>query len=75
MLEQVSAFVREHVQPSETVLDAGGEAGQAELTRLRVLAKSAGLWALPLPRELGGGGLGLTEYFALAEREGSSDHG
>jgi len=75
VLEQVSAFVREHVQPSETVLDAGGEAGQAELARLRALAKSAGLWALPLPRELGGGGLGLTEYFVLAEQEGSSDHG
>ncbi|WP_434443769.1 acyl-CoA dehydrogenase family protein [Lentzea sp. E54] len=75
MLEQVSAFVREHVQPGETVLDAGGDAARAELTRLQGLAKSAGLWALPLPRALGGGGLSLSEYFALAETEGGSDHG
>ncbi|MGW6443355.1 acyl-CoA dehydrogenase family protein [Lentzea sp. NPDC055074] len=75
MREQVSAFVRERVQPSEAVLDAGGEAGRGELAGLREHARSAGLWALPLPRELGGGGLGLDEYFALAEQEGSSDHG
>ncbi|GLY47351.1 acyl-CoA dehydrogenase family protein [Lentzea sp. NBRC 102530] len=75
MLERISAFVRERVWPSETVLDAGGQAAREELARLRGAAKTEGLWALPLPRELGGGGLGLTEYFSVAEQEGSSDHG
>ncbi|MET9224205.1 acyl-CoA dehydrogenase family protein [Lentzea sp. NPDC003310] len=75
MLAEVSAFVEREVWPAETVLDAGGGAAARELRRLRGLAKDAGLWALPLPRESGGGGLGLAEYFALAEREGSSDHG
>lgn len=42
---------------------------------LHALAKSRGLWALPLPVEHGGGGLGLADYFALAEAEGRSDHG
>lgn len=73
MLERISAFVRDHVQPVETVLD--GDSAHAELARLRELAKSAGLWALPLPRELGGGGLDLATYFGLAEAEGRSDHG
>ncbi|MFI6096141.1 acyl-CoA dehydrogenase family protein [Lentzea sp. NPDC051213] len=75
VLTEVSAFVRTRVEPVETVLDAGGDDARAELARLREEAKSLGLWALPLPRELGGGGLGLTEYFAHAEAEGSSDHG
>ncbi|MER5929101.1 acyl-CoA dehydrogenase family protein [Streptomyces sp. NPDC002054] len=73
--ERVAEFVRTRVFPQEQVLDAGG-AGAAEALRgLRDLAKEEGLWALPLPAGLGGGGLDLPAYAALAEAEGASDHG
>ncbi|MCK8680033.1 acyl-CoA dehydrogenase family protein [Streptomyces lichenis] len=72
---RVEEFVRERVIPSEPVLDAGGPAARETLGALRRRARDAGLWALPLPAELGGGGLGLRRYAAVAEAEGASDHG
>lgn len=73
--ERVGRFVRTRVVPSEPVLDAGGEDAAAVLEGLRDGARAAGLWALPLPAELGGGGLAFPAYAALAEAEGASDHG
>ncbi|WP_405982466.1 acyl-CoA dehydrogenase family protein [Streptomyces sp. NBC_00158] len=71
----VGGFVRTRVFPCEPVLDAGGEGAAAALAELRAEARAAGLWALPLPAGLGGGGLAFREYAALAEAEGASDHG
>lgn len=73
--ERVRAFVRERVMPCEPVLDAGGDAARTALRGLQAEAKRAGLWALPLPEEYGGQGLGLPLYFHVAEAEGASDHG
>ncbi|WP_371680370.1 acyl-CoA dehydrogenase family protein [Streptomyces sp. NBC_01276] len=73
--EEVERFVRTRVIPSETVLDAGGREAAAALAELRAEARAAGLWALPLPADLGGGGLTFRAYAALAEAEGASDHG
>lgn len=73
--ERVARFVRERVFPYETPLDAGGPEAARIRAELRERAREAGLWALPLPAELGGGGLPLTAYAALAEAEGASDHG
>ncbi|MFI1397089.1 acyl-CoA dehydrogenase family protein [Streptomyces sp. NPDC020681] len=73
--DRVADFVRGRVMPYEPVLDAGGPAAAATLRKLRGEAKEHGLWALPLPAELGGQGLALSEYAALAEAEGASDHG
>ncbi|MER7468075.1 acyl-CoA dehydrogenase family protein [Streptomyces sp. NPDC097981] len=73
--ERVEEFVRTRVMPYEAVLDAGGPEAADVLGRLRHRAKEAGLWALPLPAELGGGGLTLGQYAELAEAEGASDHG
>lgn len=75
MLDKVSGFVVDLVQPDETVLDAGGSRAREAMSALHVEARARGLWALPLPLEHGGGGLGLADYFALAEAEGRSDHG
>ncbi|MFD4245369.1 acyl-CoA dehydrogenase family protein [Streptomyces sp. NPDC058525] len=72
---RVERFVRTRVIPYEAVLDAGGPAAAAALTELRGEARDAGLWALPLPAELGGGGLSFPAYARLAEAEGASDHG
>ncbi|MGW1146532.1 acyl-CoA dehydrogenase family protein [Streptomyces sp. NPDC002454] len=72
---EVERFVRGRVVPQEPLLDAGGPAAAEALARLRGAAREAGLWALPLPAELGGGGLSFGAYAELAEAEGASDHG
>nr|WP_042193830.1 acyl-CoA dehydrogenase family protein [Kibdelosporangium sp. MJ126-NF4] len=74
-MSDVAEFVRQHVFPAEPVLDAGGAEAIDVLMDVRGKARAEGLWALPLPRDLGGGGQGLREYFGTAEAEGSSDHG
>ncbi|WP_395511588.1 acyl-CoA dehydrogenase family protein [Streptomyces racemochromogenes] len=63
------------VIPREPVLDAGGPAAASALRELQALARAERLWALPLPAELGGGGLPFSAYAQLAEAEGASDHG
>ncbi|MFF3686617.1 acyl-CoA dehydrogenase family protein [Streptomyces sp. NPDC002187] len=73
--ERVEDFVRGRVIPRERVLDAGGADAMSALDELRSQARAEGLWALPLPAELGGHGLTLSEYAELAEAEGASDHG
>ncbi|MFF2303474.1 acyl-CoA dehydrogenase family protein [Streptomyces sp. NPDC058128] len=73
--KRVAAFVRDRVFPVEQVLDAGGPTAEDLRERLREEARRAGLWALPLPAELGGGGLSLEAYASIAEAEGASDHG
>lgn len=73
--KRLSAFVRDRVFPCEPLLEAGGPAAGIQRERLRAEAREAGLWALPLPSELGGGGMSLSAYAALAETEGASDHG
>ncbi|MGW7200864.1 acyl-CoA dehydrogenase family protein [Streptomyces chryseus] len=72
---RVTRFVRGRVMPCEPVLDAGGPAAAAAMRDLRNRAKEEGLWALPLPMELGGQGLPLSQYAQVAEAEGASDHG
>ncbi|MFE5027938.1 acyl-CoA dehydrogenase family protein [Streptomyces sp. NPDC056656] len=73
--DRVADFVRDRVFPCEPVLDAGGREAAAVLRRLQREAKDAGLWALPLPTEIGGQGLPLSSYAHIAETEGASDHG
>ncbi|MEU6664856.1 acyl-CoA dehydrogenase family protein [Streptomyces sp. NPDC046727] len=73
--DRVAEFVRGRVMPCEPVLDAGGAEAAAVLRRLQREAKTEGLWALPLPSELGGQGLRLRSYAHVAEAEGASDHG
>ncbi|MGG2464036.1 acyl-CoA dehydrogenase family protein [Streptomyces sp. RGM 3693] len=75
MRARVAAFVRERVMPCEPLLDAGGPKAMARMRELQHEAKEAGLWALPLPVELGGQGVRLSHYAHLAEAEGASDHG
>ncbi|MFJ5551811.1 acyl-CoA dehydrogenase family protein [Streptomyces sp. NPDC093225] len=75
MRDRVDRFVRTHVIPCEPVLDAGGPRAAAAMADLRVRARDEGLWALPLPAELGGGGLPFSAYADVAEAEGASDHG
>ncbi|WP_052030217.1 acyl-CoA dehydrogenase [Streptomyces sp. PCS3-D2] len=74
-VEAVARFVRDRVFPREPVLDRGGPGAAEALAALRAEARAEGLWALPLPAGLGGGGLSFAAYAGLAEAEGASDHG
>ncbi|MCP3820891.1 acyl-CoA dehydrogenase family protein [Streptomyces sp. A3M-1-3] len=73
--DRVTDFVRRRVMPSEATLDAGGPAAAATMRDLQSQARDQGLWALPLPAELGGQGVPLSTYAHIAEAEGASDHG
>ncbi|MEU9710975.1 acyl-CoA dehydrogenase family protein [Streptomyces sp. NPDC047967] len=75
LTERVRQFIGSVVIPAETVLDAGGPGAAEALSDMHARARSEGLWALPLPAELGGGGLPFAAYAQLAEAEGASDHG
>ncbi|MFF8833476.1 acyl-CoA dehydrogenase family protein [Streptomyces sp. NPDC015131] len=72
---RVAHFVGTEVVPREPELDAGGEGARVAMAELRLRARESGLWGLPLPADLGGGGLTLGRYAPLAEAEGASDHG
>ncbi|MEU6019093.1 acyl-CoA dehydrogenase family protein [Streptomyces sp. NPDC047515] len=72
---RVEEFVRCRVMPQEPALDAGGPDAARALRMVQREAQAEGLWALPLPSSLGGGGLTLGQYAELAEAEGASDHG
>ncbi|MGH3929603.1 MAG: acyl-CoA dehydrogenase family protein [Pseudonocardiaceae bacterium] len=69
------SFVIDRVYAAEPVLAVGGAAGAECMARLQETARASGLWALPLPAELGGGGLDLARYAPVAEVEGVSDFG
>ncbi|MER6999048.1 acyl-CoA dehydrogenase family protein [Streptomyces sp. NPDC000410] len=73
--DRAAAYVRDHVMPREPELDAGGPGAATIVSELQDGARGAGLWALPLPVELGGQGLPLAQYAHVAEAEGASDHG
>jgi alkylation response protein AidB-like acyl-CoA dehydrogenase len=75
LLDQVRSFVFDHVCPAEPALSSGGAATAACLATLQQRARADGLWALPLPVELGGAGLDLARYAPIAEVEGASDYG
>ncbi|OEV31316.1 acyl-CoA dehydrogenase [Streptomyces nanshensis] len=75
LADRVADFVSSRVMPQEQVLDAGGEPAAAAMRGLQREARREGLWALPLPAELGGQGVALPEHAHLAEAEGASDHG
>jgi alkylation response protein AidB-like acyl-CoA dehydrogenase len=70
--DRMQVFLHERVLPVESALIGGDN---DRLRELQGQARAAGLWALPLPARLGGGGLSLTEYADLAIIEGHSDTG
>jgi acyl-CoA dehydrogenase len=73
LVEAVDAFVRAEVESREAALLARGfRAAEEELEALREGVRARGWWAPPLPRELGGLGLGLLDYALVSEPLGRS---
>lgn len=71
---RVRAYVDERVIPAEPVLDRHDDEAAALMRELQAEAKRDGLWALGLPREIGGGGLGFLPYCHVNEEIGRSEH-
>ena len=72
--DRVRAFVDGRVIPAETVLDRHDDEAAGLMRELQAEAKREGLWALGLPKEIGGGGLGFLPYCHVNEEVGRSEH-
>lgn len=71
---RVRRFIDTGIIPQEAILDkADGEARDL-MAELQERAKAEGLWALNLPREIGGGELPFMPYVYVNEVIGRSDH-
>ncbi|WP_423802105.1 acyl-CoA dehydrogenase family protein [Neobacillus sp. SAB-20_R2A] len=70
---KVRRFIDENVIPVETVIEKGEEEGRRVLKELQALAKEAGIWALGLPKEIGGGGMKFMDYVYINEVIGRSE--
>ncbi|MGH6938722.1 acyl-CoA dehydrogenase family protein [Hypericibacter sp.] len=75
---RIRAFVEDHVIPVEadpTAYDAHENIREDRLTALRQKARAEGLWALQMPKKLGGQGLPVTGMAACYEEMGRSIFG
>ncbi len=70
---RVRQFIEERIYPVETQLDERGDASRALMRQLMGEAKTAGLWALGHPREIGGHGLPFLDYVYVNEVVGRSE--
>jgi acyl-CoA dehydrogenase len=72
--DRVRAFVDERVIPAEPALDANDNGSREVMAELQAAAKDEGLWALGLPKDIGGGGLSFMEYVFVNEVVGRAEH-
>src|SRR6476659_5139846 len=73
--DAVKEFMVTKVEPAEPALHARTEESRAVLKGLQADAKTAGLWALGHPAELGGGGMPFLDYVYVNEVQGRSEFG
>lgn len=71
---KVQRFIEERIYPVEHILDQHTDEARATLLRLMREAKSAGLWALGHPKDIGGGGLPFLDYVYINEVVGRAEH-
>ena len=71
--KKVRDFIEREVIPVEDIIEEGGEEGARRLKKVQELAKKEGIWALGLPKEIGGGGLPFMDYVYINEIIGRSE--
>jgi acyl-CoA dehydrogenase len=71
--KKVSDFIGEQIYPNEAALLKYDEASGRVMKSIQAKAKERGLWALGLPKEIGGGGLGFMPYVFVNEIVGRSE--
>ncbi len=72
--ERVASFISEHIYPNERALDAGDDNAGRLMRSIQAEAKKQGLWALGLPKDVGGGGLPFMPYVYVNEIVGRSEY-
>lgn len=70
--EAVGRFVREKVQPLETVTEETGQIPPEALTALKAEAQALGFYALNMSEAAGGGGLGVLDMCLVEEQLGQT---
>lgn len=65
--QKVRKFIDEKIIPVETLIEERDEEGLRILKELQAEAKKEGIWALGLPRDIGGGGLKFMDYVYVNE--------
>ena len=70
---RVSGFLTELIYPNEKILEQGGDEASRTMKAIQAEAKKRGLWALGLPKEIGGGGLEFMPYVFVNEIVGRSE--
>jgi alkylation response protein AidB-like acyl-CoA dehydrogenase len=70
---RVSAFLEEFIYPNEKGFDADNWEASDTLKSIQAEAKKRGLWALGLPKEIGGGGVPFMPYVFVNELVGRSE--
>jgi acyl-CoA dehydrogenase len=71
---RVSGFLNELIYPNEKILERGGDEASRTFKAIQAEAKKRGLWALGLPKEIGGGGLEFMPYVFVNEIVGRSEY-
>ena len=71
--KKVGDFLTEFIYPNEKILDRYDDTSRATMKSIQNEAKKRGLWALGLPKEIGGGGLPFMHYVFVNEIVGRSE--
>src|SRR6202795_31378 len=71
---RVSGFLNELIYPNEKILERGGEEASRTFKAIQAEAKKRGLWALGLPKEIGGGGLEFMPYVFVNDTVGRGEY-
>ena len=72
--KKVGDFLTEFIYPNEKILDRYDATATATMKSIQGEAKKRGLWALGLPKEIGGGGLPFMHYVFVNEKDDAIDH-
>jgi alkylation response protein AidB-like acyl-CoA dehydrogenase len=70
---RVASFIEEFIYPNEPALERDDEAAGRLMRSIQTECKRRGLWALGLPKEIGGGGLSFMKYVFVNEIVGRSE--
>jgi acyl-CoA dehydrogenase len=70
LIETISRFVSQELQPLEQVVEDQGFLAEADAKRIFAASKALGLYALNMPESLGGGGLSNVDRMLCEEQFG-----
>jgi len=70
IIDTVRRFIKDELGPLENAVEDSGQLDAAKAREIHTHAKSLGLYALNMPAELGGGGLGVVDRMLCEEQFG-----